>query len=408
LNALTGQITGTPSATSVATTYTVTATDSESPTVSSSQTFSLTVNAVVPVFTVPPSAGGTAAGTVGTAFTTYTVMASGNSTFAATGLPPGLTINSATGAINGTPTLAGIYVVTLSGLNATGTATGTATLTITITGSHIVNFSARAMSGPGADALIVGFVINGNGKDLLVRGIGPDLASFGISNFLANPILTLYNSSGAEVATDTGWGINSSGVNDSALIAATAASVGAFPLPSGSADSALLFTANSGALTSGLLTSDDSTGIGLIEIYDAGGNMSASLVNVSARMEVTGGDGVLIAGFVIGGNAPKTVLIRGDGPALSAFGVPGVLADPQIAVFSGSTQLASNAGWGTGTSTAAQLSAVFAQVGAFPLVAGSADSALLLTLQPGAYTVEVTSVSSATGVALVEVYDTQQ
>jgi hypothetical protein len=125
-------------------------------------------------------------------------------------------------------------------------------------------------------------------------------------------------------------------------------------------------------------------------------------------MEVTGGSGVLIAGFVIGGNATKMVLIRGDGPTLSTFGVTGVLADPVITVYSGTTVVATNAGWGTGTSTAAQLSAAFSLVGAFPLPTGSKDSALLLTLAPGAYTVVVTSASSSTGVALIEVYDMQQ
>jgi hypothetical protein len=367
------------------------------------------VNAAVPVFTNPPSAAGTAAGTVGTAFTTYTVMASGNSTFSAIGLPPGLTINSGTGAIDGTPTLAGTYVVTLSGLNGTGTATGTTTLTITITGSHIVNFSARAFSGVGSDTLIVGFGVSGDGKNLLVRGIGPGLSSFGIPNFLAAPILTLYNSDGTIEATDSGWEVNSAGQNDSALIAATSASVGAFPLAANSLDSALLVTVNGGVHTTGLLTTNGSAGVGLIEIYDVGGNPSASLTNVSARMEVTGGDGVLIAGLVVAGNAPKTVLVRGIGPALSQFGVAGVLADPQIAVYSAAgVQIASDVGWGNGSSTAAQIAAVSAQVGAFPLPSGSMDSALLVTLQPGNYTVVVTSVSNSTGVALVEVYDTTQ
>jgi hypothetical protein len=278
---------------------------------------------------------------------------------------------------------------------------------MTILSSRIMNFSARAISGPGADSLIVGFVVDGNGKNLLVRGIGPTLAAFGITNFLNFPILTLYNSSGAVIATDSGWSINSSGVNDSALIASTAASVGAFPLAVGSSDSAVLVTVNNGAMTSGLVTSQNSTGVGLIEIYDTGGNPSSSLVNVSARMEVTGGDGVLIGGLVIGGNAPKVVLIRGDGPSLTQFGVPGVLSDPQITIFSGSTVIASNAGWSSNAATAAQISSVGASVGAFPLVTGSKDSALLINLQPGAYTVQVTSVSGSTGVALIEVYDTQ-
>jgi len=130
---------------------------------------------------------------------------------------------------------------------------------------------------------------------------------------------------------------------------------------------------------------------------------------VSARINVTAGSGVLIAGLVIGGSESKTVLIRGIGPTLSEFGVAGVLADPQITVFSGSTQIASNANWnnGTGASSAAQLVSTSAEVGAFPLPSGSKDAALIVTLQPGPYTVQVTSVSGATGVALIEVYDTQ-
>ena len=125
-------------------------------------------------------------------------------------------------------------------------------------------------------------------------------------------------------------------------------------------------------------------------------------------MNVTGGDGVLIAGFVIGGNASKTVLVRGIGPSLSQFGIAGVMPDPQIAVFSGATQIASNSGWETGTSTRGQIAATSAQVGAFPLPSGSKDAALLITLPPDNYTVEVTSLSNTIGVALVEVYDASQ
>ena len=189
------------------------------------------------------------------------------------------------------------------------------------------------------------------------------------------------------------------------LIAATAAGVGAFALQSGSKDAALLVTLNNGAHTTGLVTANSTSGVGLVEIYDTGGNPNASLVNVSARMNVTTGNGVLIAGFAIAGNAPKTVLIRGVGPTLAQFGVPGVLADPQVGVYSGTVQVASNANWAAGTTPVAQISSVSAQVGAFPLAAGSKDAAVLLTLQPGTYSVQVTSASNATGVALVEIYD---
>ena len=400
INTSTGVISGTPTTPG---TYVVTITATNS-----AGTSTTTVTITVAAATVPPviTSPTTASGTIGTPFVTYTIAGTGvPQSYTATGLPPGLTLNLQTGEINGTPTAFGSFAVTINAMNSAGTST--ATLNITIFSSRIVNFSARAMSGPGADQLIVGFVVSGDGKNLLIRGIGPTLSEFGITNALTNTILTLYNSSDAEIATDTGWGTNSSGVNDSAIIASTAASVGAFALPSGSMDSAILATVNNGVATSGLLTTNGSSGVGLIEIYDTGGNPFASLINVSARMQITGGDGVLIAGFVIGGNAPKTVLIRGVGPGLTAFGVPGVLADPQITVFSGSSMVASNSSWGTGSTTAAQLSATFSQVGAFPLTAGSHDAALVLTLQPGAYTVEVTSVSNSTGIALVEVYDTQ-
>jgi len=272
--------------------------------------------------------------------------------------------------------------------------------------SRITAFSARALSGPGDQALILGFAVAGNNKNLLVRGIGPTLASFGLSNVLADPLLTLLGSSGV-IATNDDWQINSSGQNQSSLIAATAAQVGTFALPNGSKDSALLFTLNHGVYTTSLLRPNSTTGVALTEIYDTDGNVGARLTAVSARMNVTLGEGALIAGFSIAGNVPKTMLIRGVGPTLTAFGVTGVLADPQIAVFSGSTQIASNDNWETGASTAAQISAASAQVGEFPLPAGSKDAVLLVTLQPGIYTVVVTGVGNTTGVALVEVYDTQ-
>jgi hypothetical protein len=156
-----------------------------------------------------------------------------------------------------------------------------------------------------------------------------------------------------------------------------------------------------------MLRPNSTTGVALTEIYDTDINDGARLINVSARMNVTAGEGTLIAGLVIAGNAPKKVLIRGVGPTLSGFGVTGVLADPTISVFSGRTSVATNDNWGSGTVTASELNIAFSQVGAFPLVAGSRDAVLVLTLEPGSYTVQVTGVGNTTGVALVEVYDLQ-
>jgi hypothetical protein len=69
------------------------------------------------------------------------------------------------------------------------------------------------------------------------------------------------------------------------------------------------------------------------------------LSNLSTRSLVQTGDNVLIGGFIIGGDTPKTVLIRAIGPALATFGVPGVLANPTVTLFSGSTAIARNDDW---------------------------------------------------------------
>jgi hypothetical protein len=99
-------------------------------------------------------------------------------------------------------------------------------------------------------------------------------------------------------------------------------------------------------------------------------------------------------------------LVRGVGPLLATLGVAGALASPKLEfhqrINGQDTVIASNAGWGGG----AELSAVFAQVGATPWTnAASKDAALLVTLQPGVYSAVVSGVGSATGVALVEVYE---
>src|SRR6185295_11268501 len=145
--------------------------------------------------------------------------------------------------------------------------------------------------------------------------------------------------------------------------------------------------------------------VAMTEIYDIDSTLGARLINVSARMNVALGEATLIAGFSISGNAPKTVLIRGVGPTLSVFGVTGLLADPKISLFSGSAEIASNDNWGAGASTVAQMVAASVRVGAFALVAGSKDAALVMTLQPGSYTVQVTGVGNTTGIALVEIYE---
>lgn len=134
------------------------------------------------------------------------------------------------------------------------------------------------------------------------------------------------------------------------------------------------------------------------------GTPDASLVNSSVRALSGSGDAILINGFVVGGSDLKSILVRTVGPGLTAFGVSDVMTQPEVKVFnSSSTEIASNSGWENGDATA--INSASALVGAFPLVAGSVDSAVVTTVSPGAYTAQVTPVNGEGGTVLVEVYD---
>lgn len=127
-------------------------------------------------------------------------------------------------------------------------------------------------------------------------------------------------------------------------------------------------------------------------------------VNLSSRLQTVDGDPAraFIAGFVISGTARKQMLIRAIGPGLTQFGVAGTVANPSLQVYSGSTVIAQNDNWVETTAMAQARTSV----GAFPVPAGSLDAALLVTLDPGAYSVQV-GAGGSSGVALVEVYDTE-
>lgn len=132
---------------------------------------------------------------------------------------------------------------------------------------------------------------------------------------------------------------------------------------------------------------------------------SPRLSNISTRGQVGTGADIMIAGLVIGPGAPDTVLIRAVGPSLSQIlpdGAPGLLQAPVLSLFdSAGTQIQSNQGWGNGNATAA----IMSSVGAFPLLPGSTDSALVVTLPAGAYTAQVSGAGGTTGLALLEVYE---
>jgi hypothetical protein len=180
--------------------------------------------------------------------------------------------------------------------------------------------------------------------------------------------------------------------------------VGAFPLEAGSKDAALLAALPTGLYSIQLTATGVVGSVALMEAYDVEPNATGRLTNVSVRTFAGTGDNTLIAGFVLAGTAPKTLLIRAAGPSLArlGLGISGLLADPRLTIFRGSINLDSNDDWG-GT---AELKSVFRAVGAFDFDSdASKDAAILTTLKPGAYTVQVIGANAGTGVAVVELYE---
>jgi len=234
---------------------------------------------------------------------------------------------------------------------------------------------------------------------VLVRAIGPALANFGVPGVVTDPTLKLYRGSVVEGSNDD-WG------TDPAVPAASS-TVGAFALPAGSTDAALVATLVPGPYTAQVTGVNGATGVGLVEIYDVDSQLAFSpekMLNVSTRGRV--GPEELIAGVIINGVTPKRVLIRAVGPTLSNFGVSGVLADPVLRLVNQETGavVRENNDWQMGND-ALTVSKAAARVGAFALPPGSKDAVLLITLPPGRYTALVSSSAGTSGIAIVEVYE---
>lgn len=132
--------------------------------------------------------------------------------------------------------------------------------------------------------------------------------------------------------------------------------------------------------------------------------MALLFSHISTRGLVGTGANQMIAGFVIEGASSRRVLIRASGPALAGFGVGGTLAEPRMELYNSRNFLHASAGaWGLQTN-ADEIRGAAKVVSAFELADGSKDSAMVVTLLPGAWTVQVSGANNTTGVALVEAY----
>jgi cyclophilin family peptidyl-prolyl cis-trans isomerase len=255
---------------------------------------------------------------------------------------------------------------------------------------RLVQLSTRMQVGTGDNVLIGGFIIRGTApKRLMIRGIGP---STGLSGALADPVLELYDSAGAIIASNNNWGdaANRQEMIDTGIP------------PTSPNESAILTTVPTDptyrAYTTIVRGAANTTGIGLVEVYDLDSGPGSTVLNVATRGRVEADPNAFIGGFFLGGSESKRVLVRAIGPSLAAAGVPGVLADPILELRNANgALLESNDDWGTSPNQA-EIQAS----GAAPT--NPKESAILRILPAGPATAIMRGVNNTTGVGSMEIY----
>lgn len=245
----------------------------------------------------------------------------------------------------------------------------------------------------GENVLIGGFIITGQSpRKVIVRAMGPSLSAADVPDALADPMLTLHSSGGSALAANDNWRDT-----QEAQIEATG-----IP-PRDELESAIVATLSPGNYTAIVTGKNQTSGVGLLEIYDLDQAVDSRLANLSTRGVVRTGDNVLIGGFIFGGSNGNTdVVVRAIGPSLTKAGINNALADPTLELLDAQEAIiASNNDWKDGT----QAQAIKA-IGLAP--ANDRESALRATLAPGRYTAIVRGRNNGIGIGLVEVYIVSQ
>lgn len=292
---------------------------------------------------------------------------------------------------------AGLYAVVVA--NGAGSAASPPVL-VKVSSAQPGRLANVSIIAPVSESVVMGFTLSGGSvarSRLLARAVGPGLTQFGVTGALTDPVLELSAPVGVLAANDN-WG-------GGELLTMTAASVGAFPFWADSRDAALIADLPAGVYTARVTEAAGRPGTTAVELYEvrgAGLPPAARLVRVFARAVTGSGSSPFTLGFTIEGHEPIRVLVRGLGPALTDLGGATPLADPRLHLFRGAVLLASNEDWGD--TRAAEIAKAAAVAGAVALPGGSRDAALLVTLDPGAYTVHLANRQASTGLALIELY----
>lgn len=249
----------------------------------------------------------------------------------------------------------------------------------------LLNVSTRMRTQAGNDALIGGFIIQGmEAKRIALRAIGPTLP---LNGRLADPVLQLYNSAGVLVAENDNWNARRAEV------------LGTRIPPAHEREAALAVTLEAGSYTVVVRSANAASGVALVEVYDLNATSNSKLANISTRGKVEAGDNVMIGGFIIGGaDEPTAVVARAIGPSLTNAGLAGTLTNPTLDVHDGNGSLLAHDDDWRETQEAELINTGLAPT-------DDRESAMLLSLQPGAYTAIVRGKNNSTGIGLVEVYN---
>jgi bifunctional N-acetylglucosamine-1-phosphate-uridyltransferase/glucosamine-1-phosphate-acetyltransferase GlmU-like protein len=218
---------------------------------------------------------------------------------------------------------------------------------------------------------------------------------------MGNPQLELHDANNT-IGTNDNWQTTQlGGVITSDQVAAIQNSGVA---PTDPAEPAIIATLPAGQYTAIVQGVSGTQGVATVEVYDLSPNNGAILANISTRGFIQTGDNVMIGGFIIVGQSAK-VLIRATGPSLIPFGINNALTNPRLELHDANGTLAMNDDWQTtqlGGIITSDQSAAIQNSGLAP--SNPAESAIIATLAPGAYTAIAQGVNGGTGVGLIEVF----
>ena len=258
--------------------------------------------------------------------------------------------------------------------------------------ARILNISTRLRVETGDNLMIGGFILSGTGtKAILLRGMGPSLTGSGIppNQVLMDPVLELRGPSILPIQNDN-W---REGPSASAI-------KGTIYQPGDDREAAFIGQVQPGGYTALLTGKNQTSGVGLVEVYDFDQATASQLANVSTRGLVQTQDNVMIGGFITGGSTLNShVAIRGIGPSLAQAGLGNVLQDPTLELHdSNGTLLIANDNWQDDPVSASDLT--FFNL-ALP---DPRESGISTMLPPGAFSAILAGRNGSTGLGLVEIY----